>query len=159
MYTKRLLFCVLLIAGTNLVHAQEPGNVHPSLTEKFVLDVGVFFPSRNFEIHVNGNIAGGNETIDFENEFGLNKSDETFAIDFGWRFGKKWSLLGHSTSNQAAPEARFSMRTSNGMMWYSVRGPTQRLDKSSPWCACFSGANLQTSEQPRFRRWGGLSLA
>jgi len=58
MYVRRLLLCLLLIAGTNLVHAQEPGNVHPSLTEKFVLDVGMFFPSRNFEIHVDGNIEG-----------------------------------------------------------------------------------------------------
>jgi len=93
MHVKRLLPCLLLIAGADLSHAQEQGNVHPSLTEKFVLDMGVFFPDRNFEIHVDGSIAGRNPDIDFENEFGLNRSDEVLAIDFGWRFGKKWSLL------------------------------------------------------------------
>jgi hypothetical protein len=92
-YVRRLLLCLLLIAGTNLSHAQEPGDVHPSLTEKFVLDMGVFFPDRSFKIHVDGGVAGRNPNIDFEDEFGLNRSDETFAIDFGWRFGKKWSLL------------------------------------------------------------------
>ena len=94
MYLRHLLLCLLLIAGNNLSHAQEPGDVHPSLTEKFVLDMGVFFPDRSFKIHVDGSVAGGNPNIDFEDEFGLNRSDETFAIDFGWRFGKKWSLLG-----------------------------------------------------------------
>ncbi len=93
MYAKRILFCVLLVAGTNLVHAQEPGNVHPILTEKFVLDLGVFFPDRSFNINVDGGVAGANPNIRFEDEFGLNPSDEVFAIDFGWRFGKKWSLL------------------------------------------------------------------
>ena len=93
MYVKHLPLCLLLIAATNLAQAQEPGNVHPSLTEKFTLDAGIYFPDRTFEIHVDGSVAGGNPSIVFENEFGLNRSDETFAIDFGWRFGKKWSLL------------------------------------------------------------------
>ncbi len=93
MYAKRILFCVLLIAATSLVHAQEPSNVHPSLTEKYVLDLGIFFPDRSFNINVDGSIAGANPIIRFEDEFGLNPSDEVFAIDFGWRFGKKWSLL------------------------------------------------------------------
>jgi len=73
MYAKRLLLCVLLIAGTNLVYAQEPGDVHPSLTEKFVLDMGVFFPDRSLKIHVDGSVAGRNPNIDFEDEFGLNR--------------------------------------------------------------------------------------
>jgi len=90
---KNLLLCVLLIAGTALVNAQEVGDVHPALTEKFILHAGVFFPDRNFKIHVDGRGAGTNPNIDFEDEFGLNKSDQVFALEFGWRFGKKWSLL------------------------------------------------------------------
>jgi len=68
-YVRRLLFCLLLIAGADLSHAQEPGDVHPSLTDKFVLDMGVFFPDRNFRIHVDGSIAGRNPNIDFADEF------------------------------------------------------------------------------------------
>ena len=105
MYAKRIPICVLLIAATNLVHAQEPGNVHPILTEKYVLDLGIFFPDRSFKINVDGSIAGVNPSIDFEDEFGLNRSDEVFAIDFGWRFGKKWSLLTQYFQSSGAREA------------------------------------------------------
>jgi hypothetical protein len=82
-----------LIAGTSPLYAQDRSDVHPSLTKKYVLDLGVFFPDRSFKINVDGSIAGANPNIRFEDEFGLNRSDEVFAIDFGWRYGKKWSLL------------------------------------------------------------------
>ncbi len=93
MHVRRILVCVLLIAGTSPLYAQDRSDVHPSLTKKYVLDLGVFFPDRSFKIDVDGSIAGANPSIRFEDEFGLNRSDEVFAIDFGWRFGKKWSLL------------------------------------------------------------------
>ena len=90
---KSLLLSVTLIMGATFSNAQEVGDVHPVLTEKYTLHAGVFFPDRNFRIQVDGAVAGLNPNIDFENEFGLNKSDEVFAVEFGWRFGKKWSLL------------------------------------------------------------------
>ena len=90
---KTFQLCVLLIMGAVPVKAQEVSDIHPILIEKFTLDAGVFFPERNFKIHVDGLRTGPNPSIDFENEFGLNKSDQVFALEFGWRFGKKWSLL------------------------------------------------------------------
>jgi hypothetical protein len=84
---------MVLLAVTNMVHSEEPSNIHPSLTDQFVLDLGMYFPERNVKIRVDGTVAVANRNIDFEKQVGLSKSDETFSADFGWRFGKKWSLL------------------------------------------------------------------
>lgn len=92
-FKRNLLLCAVLLAATNLVYSEEPSNVHPSLTDQFVLDLGMYFPERSVNIRVDGTIAGTNRDIDFEKQVGLSKSDETFSVDFGWRFGKKWSLL------------------------------------------------------------------
>jgi hypothetical protein len=90
---KRLMLSVLLVMGATFSNAQEAGDVHPVLTEKYTLHAGLFFPDRNFRIHVDGSVGDLNPNIDFENEFGLNKSDQVFSVEFGWRFGEKWSLL------------------------------------------------------------------
>jgi hypothetical protein len=155
MYVKRLLFCLLLIAGADLSHAQEPGNVHPSLTEKFVLDVGIFFPSRSFEIHVDGNLAGGNPSIDFEDEFGLNKSDETFAIDFGWRFGKKWSLLTQYFDSNGSRSAVLD----EDIEWNDVvfgQGSTTVAGQDFSMLRVFFGRQFATSERHDFGVGAGI---
>lgn len=90
---KTFLLCALLIAGIAHANEQKVGGVHPALTEKFTLHAGLFFPDRNFKIQVDGLGTGPNPTIDFEDEFGLNKSDQVFALEFGWRFSEKWSLV------------------------------------------------------------------
>jgi hypothetical protein len=93
-YVKGLILAsILLVADTSLLYAQETSDVHPYMTEKFFLDLGVFFPDRELRVRVNGRVVGAPQDIDFEDELKLKKSDETFDIEFGWRFGKKWSLL------------------------------------------------------------------
>ena len=155
MDAKHLLVCVLLIAGGNLAHAQEPGNVHPSLTEKFVLDAGMFFPSRSFEIHVDGNIEGRNPSIDFEDEFGLNKSDETFAIDFGWRFGKKWSLRTQYFDSSGSRSAVLD----EDIEWNDVifgQGTTAVAGQDFSVLRVFFGRQFATSERHDFGVGAGL---
>ena len=90
--TSVFLFSALFISETALLHAEEQGDVHPYLTQKFILDTGVYFPDRTVKISVDGPVVGPNEQIDFQSEFGLDKSDTTFSLNFGWRFGKKWEL-------------------------------------------------------------------
>jgi len=93
-YLKHFVaFCVLLVSGTNLLHAQEPIDVHPYLTSKFFIDLGIYFPDRETIIGVDGTISGINRDFDFSRTTGNKKNDETFSFDFGWRFGKKWSML------------------------------------------------------------------
>lgn len=63
------------------------------LSEKFFLDLGIYFPNRDTRLGVDGVISGINDDFEFKRVAGLKEGDETFSADFGWRFGKKWSLL------------------------------------------------------------------
>ena len=88
-----MLFWLLLVSGTTALHAQERADVHPYLTEKFFIDLGIYFPDRHTRLGVDGVISGVNADFEFERAAGLKEGDEMFSVDFGWRFGKKWSLL------------------------------------------------------------------
>lgn len=85
--------CLLLISGTNLLHAQEQAVVHPYLTEKFFIDLGIYYLDRETRIGVDGILSGIIEDFEIHRATGANEDDETFAMNFGWRFGKNWSLL------------------------------------------------------------------
>lgn len=88
-----VLFWLLVISGSNVLNAQEQADVHPYLTEKFFIDLGIFFPDRETRLGVDGVLTGINEDWEFDQATGIEDKDETFSMDFGWRFGKKWSLL------------------------------------------------------------------
>lgn len=83
---------LLAVAGVP-VNAQSTSAVHPQLTAEFFTDLGVYFPRRDLKLGVNGTVTGENDSIDFDQGLNLGKSDATFALDFGWRFGEKWSFL------------------------------------------------------------------
>ncbi len=91
---KSLVSLLLLFAllATHSLRAQEQRDLHPYLTEKFFIDAGVFFPERSMKISVNGTVAGPGDEFDFEQSGGIEKTDETFSLNFGWRFGEKWQL-------------------------------------------------------------------
>jgi hypothetical protein len=89
------LIGIILGGATSQLHAQEQADVHPYLTSKYVLDLGVYFPERELTLSVDGPaIPGSPDDIDFEAQFGVKKSDELFSLNFGWRFGEKWELQG-----------------------------------------------------------------
>ena len=85
---------ILIASNTSLAQAPEQSDVHPYLTEKFFIDVGIYFPDRQFAIEVESTLPGPTDPIDLEGDFGLRKSDEIFSLDFGWRFGEKWQFEG-----------------------------------------------------------------
>jgi hypothetical protein len=87
-----VLTAALISSIAQLAQAEEASNEHPYLTDKFFVDVGIFFPERQFGITVKSTIEGPIDEIDFEADVGARKSDEVFSLDFGWRFGKKWQL-------------------------------------------------------------------
>jgi hypothetical protein len=93
-YISIVLAAVLTGSITQLAHAEEQSAVHPYLTEKFSVDVGIFYPEREFGIQVNSTITGPSEPIDFEGDVGARLSDELFSLNFAWRFGEKWQLEG-----------------------------------------------------------------
>ena len=84
--------CIALLGGAPLSVAEEAAGVHPLLTDRFVLEVGGYFPDRT--VKVSAGIDGILDTQEFEfsNDFGVRSSDETFSLDFSWRFGEKWKL-------------------------------------------------------------------
>lgn len=84
---------VLLLAATEPAFADEQEDGHAYFTNKFTLDLGMFYPERQVAIRVNGSLGGQNRTIDFDDGLGLKDSDETFSLNFGWRFGEKWSFM------------------------------------------------------------------
>ncbi len=66
--------------------------VHPFITDKFSLQVGLFLPSKDLKLSVDGSIAGINQEFDWEAATGFSEDDEIFMAEAKWRFGKKWSL-------------------------------------------------------------------
>jgi hypothetical protein len=83
-----------LLASTSSL-GQASAEVHPYLTHRFAVDLGVFFPDRKLRMSAQGSTGANPGTlVDFNQELGLSESDQTFSLDFGWRFGERWSLLG-----------------------------------------------------------------
>ena len=92
-YLGRLtIFGLLWISGSSLLYAQQTEDVHPYLTEKFFVDLGIYFPDRKTTLGIDGGLSGENRDFEFERVTGTNADDETFSMDFGWGFGKKWAL-------------------------------------------------------------------
>ena len=79
----------LLLAASFPVAAQD--DLHPELSSKYSLDLGLFFPEREIRLQA-GAVGPGARGVDFNSVFGFEKHDQMFAIDFKWRFGEKWSL-------------------------------------------------------------------
>lgn len=90
---KYVLLIVALFVGSSMsLRAEAQDSVHPYLTETFSLDLGVYFPDREVTMSVDGPVNAAREDIDFEQSFGLRKSDEVGSLNFGWRFGEKWQF-------------------------------------------------------------------
>jgi len=88
------LFGLLLTGISAPGHSQETNAVHPYLSDTFFVDVGVFFPDRRLGLSVNGSNGEIHELIEFEEEARFKKRDDIFALEFGWRFGERWRLVG-----------------------------------------------------------------
>ena len=65
--------------------------VHPEVTSKYTVDLGMFLPDRDMTLSA-GLATSGPRGVDSGTQFDLEKSDQIFAIDFNWRFGEKWAL-------------------------------------------------------------------
>ena len=90
---------VLLLGAPFPTAAQD--DVHPELSSRHSLDLGLFFPEREIRLQA-GLALPGVPDVDFGSEFGLEKHDQMFALDYRWRFGEKWSLSAQHFSASAA---------------------------------------------------------
>lgn len=89
-----LLISLLLLAFSAPAFSAEAGKVHPYLSDKFFVDVGVFFPNRIWGVGVDGSLDESNDVIEFEESVDFKEKDRVLALEFGWRFGQKWRLVG-----------------------------------------------------------------
>lgn len=87
-----LVAIILTVCLPAPILAQSAGSYHPLISDEYMLSVGVFFPDKNFKIRVDGSVPG--EEIDFEEALKLDNSEATWALNFDWRFGEKWSVSG-----------------------------------------------------------------
>jgi opacity protein-like surface antigen len=80
------IICLLALPA----YAQD--EVHPFISDKFSVQVGVFLPSKKFELSVDGAVAGIDQEFDWEASTGTEDNDEVFMLEGKWRFGEKWSF-------------------------------------------------------------------
>ena len=89
------LLLLLIFATAQTALAEANGSVHPWLDKEFILEVGIFYPERRARLRAKGSVDVGaptTESIDFGEQFAISQSDRTFAAEFGWRYGKKWTF-------------------------------------------------------------------
>ena len=86
---------------TSSAVAQTAEEYHPFLTDKFNIQLGIFWPDKDYTVQVDG--SKPEDEIDFDEELGLSDFEATGSLNFRWRFGEKWSFWGQywSTSETA----------------------------------------------------------
>lgn len=70
--------------------AQEDVEKHLLLTDKFVFTGGLFLPTKEIKLGVNG--ASIDNDIDLGKAFNISTYQRTFHLGFDWRFVRKWKL-------------------------------------------------------------------
>ena len=81
---------------------------HPALSDNFTVMLGAFKSDNAFTISAAGIIEDAIEdTIDFDDSVGVDKSSTILSAQLRWKFGKerKWSLWGQYFDNGATGEA------------------------------------------------------
>ena len=66
--------------------------MHPYLTDKFFVQAGVYYPTQDIKLRVNGSAGNENGEIDFDEQLKFSDADDIFVLEAMWRFGEKWSL-------------------------------------------------------------------
>jgi hypothetical protein len=72
--------------------AQESIEVHSSLTSKYWISLGVYYPKRQYRMGVDGSFDDIDILPDINAALDVDERDPLLNAQFGWRFGEKWSL-------------------------------------------------------------------
>jgi hypothetical protein len=88
-----LFFFTALAANTN-AQAQMVGDedVHPLLSDNWNVGIGIFRPTKDFKLRVDGQLPG--QEINLQEDAGVKDTESTSALGVHWRFGEKWSVAG-----------------------------------------------------------------
>jgi hypothetical protein len=105
---KNILSIVTFLVIFNSLYSQTDGDKNPMLTDRFLARAALFVPSRSFQLSVEGNIDTENAgDIDFDENFDIGRTQNTFNFDFIWRFSRNkfWSVRGQYFRVAAEDEA------------------------------------------------------
>ena len=83
-----ILFLFLFSLGFPAFSQEDEKN--PILTDKFYVEVGAFFPSKN--VKLGADASSPEDEIDFNGSLGLNDNETTYFVNFEWRWNRKWRL-------------------------------------------------------------------
>lgn len=86
-----VLTITLALQFPTVLFAQETA-IHPLLTDRYNVNVGMFFPQKEIKLRVDGSLPG--DSIDFDEALRFREDDSTWALNFRWRFGEKWTAWG-----------------------------------------------------------------
>jgi len=97
---KSILSILAILMTFSSSFSQNENDKHPLLTDRFLIGAGVYFPARDIKLGVEGNISVDEiedlEDIDFDETLGLSEGENTFNLNFLWRFSRNkfWSVRG-----------------------------------------------------------------
>ncbi len=87
-----IFFVIICFAIFRLPNALAEPGVHPYLTDKFFVQAGVYYPTQDIKLRVDGSAGNENGEIDFDEQLKFSDADDIFVLEAMWRFGEKWSL-------------------------------------------------------------------
>jgi hypothetical protein len=97
---KRLRNLVTVILTSSLVMSMPvvaaesaiAEDMHPIMTDKYWVNMGVFFAARDLDASIEGGLGIANASWDFESSMGLDDKPDLFMTEFGWQYGEDWGL-------------------------------------------------------------------
>ena len=88
----------LIMASALMGSLASAAETHPLMSSKYLVNLGIYFPSRDFEAKAFGNVGPPGrqdqpvQFVDFERSVGVNDRPEIFSFEMGWRFGSVWGV-------------------------------------------------------------------
>lgn len=92
MHFKVFHFAIFLLS-CHFLFSQETKPKNLILTDKFIINAGLYSPLNNVKFSANGTVIereSGN--IDFDENFNIEDYHNTFSLTFTWRFAKNWNV-------------------------------------------------------------------
>jgi hypothetical protein len=106
MNTRTILASLFLLGFTTPLFAQGGAGTHPWLEDDFIVSIGGYLPSKEFQVRVDGNVPG--EDISFDQGVDVTNNDTTGSISARWAFGEKWSLAGQYWNTSDSGSAKLT---------------------------------------------------
>lgn len=90
----KIISLAIVVMTCQFLWSQDAKPKNPILTDKFIINMGLFNSLSELKINANSTGADGGvlENIDFDEQFNLDESQNTFSLTFTWRFSQHWNL-------------------------------------------------------------------